>query len=48
MVHVTSTKMMMRAAIPTRVKTPPSKEGFCKNDLGGATVADGAGTVLVM
>lgn len=47
MVHVITTKMMIRATIPTRAKTPPSREGFCKNDVGGAAVGDAAGGVLV-
>lgn len=42
-----TTKTMMRATIPTRVKTPASKEGFCKNDVGGAAVADAGDSVLV-
>jgi hypothetical protein len=40
-------KTMMRTTIPTRVKMPASKEGFCKNEVGGAAVVDAAGSVLV-
>ena len=45
---MTMTKMIMRAAMPTSVKTPASKEGFCKNEVGGAAVEDAAGSVLVI
>lgn len=46
-VQVTMINRITNTTIPTRVKMPPSRAGFCKNDFGAAAVADGNAIAVV-